>query len=1235
MRGLFTMFALAWCSLQATADVTIWVQATNAPKLFVFDTDGSCSGTASGTEFNDYTTWSGATMSKSVTTSDNKKWYYEVFTGLNSASIIFNDGNGKQTNDITNVSGTRYFWYNGESAYIDFTSLKGSLTTHYCFFQNNSSFTKPYVYTYDNETEGSWPGKEISNKVGHNSDGDIYYVPISGNTAPNKIIFHNNSGNQSDDLNYSDGALYWYGQNIGGSFATVTISEWPEMPVASSYTIYVRAEQAPYIYAWDNNDQTIGDTWHGTLLSTTERLDDGNYWYKITYETYDSNINFLFNDGENQQTGNISQNESVGYYVYDGTTGYVKTVAPTGKMYVIGQVNGNPWSPVVGMTMTANEDNTVFTLSNVQIISGATFSFATDLAQIDNEDAWNVLNGYRLTSAADGDFWLVTSGMTNKEGPTPMDLLKWTGDDKNFMMDETAYYNITVNLNNMTVTIKRAYNALYMYYGENWSPNAGVSMMSTDGITYTLTGVTLEEGSTFQFTTKLGDSWNEIANDRLGSNALGEYWAITTEELNMTLQNALSQGSDKDFKMEEGTAGIYRVVVNPSAGTIALFSMAEVLGSKVILHLEQTNVTNPRLWAYDKERNKENTAYIHVDRPPRTEIATNRRVFYENEEPNEAKTITTADGRKWWTWEIDNAIVDFWFTRGDYTYNLQDLEDENMTDIQWRKSGEIFLTWPATDTALDEFTRDYYVAAAQEAADCAVMIEGHKYAYFTNTPGWAHVFCHSWYTDEQGNNHDLLKPPAPYDGNPIYPGALCKLVGYDKDGYEVWRIDLTEAYEAAGITSDSKVGIIFNNGIDDNHVYEHDLNHDYYTGLATTAAKEQTGDFGYSTGTCYDYCGVIVLGRSLGNIIRNGVLNGPVYTIEEDLVAVYFDDSAETLIQVDGQDVTLYGALYCKDMNNFVTTQYVEKSLQQEGQVDYMREYYPFDGEVESIFPPRPDRYDQSNWVKLTLSTQYPGFELNNKEAQLALLSNFEGKVLPKETVNAQLVNNYNPEMRLALHALPDANSLADYDYLSQANVFITCSFIGNQTGTDTNGNTYDMFFVTPKPQEYAKITWALYNGNNEFVVCERSQYNYDNTGTLYYYNGFDLNGFFKIKWDMQDPVSLEPYQLYQFEGIIRLAEGDEGGSSASGKAPIRAQQVQPKEDNATSSRYIVSPLNLTSDDSVITGVRDLNDNGFKQVKSIQYIDVTGKISSRPFEGVNIVVTRLTDGSASTTKIIR
>lgn len=1430
---MLCLLATAWPA--AHADVTIFVQAASAPNLHVFDTNGTCTGTNSGTAFNSYTTWPGVAMNKSVTTSDGKTWFYEVFTGLNSASVILNNGSS-QTDDITGVSGTKYYYYNGTDTYIDLTSCKDY--NSYCFLQTSYNYWEQASATFQ-----VWDGSADVNmtqvgsvrnsgkiylyrKVSAVTDGTTFYFkrlaanygtkwneassayhigylytnngwssvssasltgsivwpevpaaastytvagvasPAAGGTVTPASATELESGESVtltatpadgyqfagwtisgtstytengssvtvtvgtsnvtatanftatpksytihvidyygatpylyawDDINGDllegfPGALMtdtetsaagetWYKKTLSSTASTIsviaslgdnttqtpditgiapgdyyivfdgstktikyqstTMPEGKQQAAKKSFTVYVRADAAPYIYTWEPE---LNGEWHGTQMSETdtEPLADDNAWYKVTYETYAESINFVLNDGGSNQGADITQTDPVAYYYYDGATDARRVIEPTGKMYVIGQVGGNPWSTNAGMEMTDNGNGT-FSLKKVQIIAGASFAFATQLAA---EDDWDALNAHRLTSTANGDFWAVTTTMTDRDAPMALSLQAWNGTDKNFVMDETAYYDITFDTKTWKVTITRDFDALYMFYGGSespyWKPNAGVPMLTTDGETYTLTGVALEEGDTFQFASQLGSDENTwpANDDRLGADAEGTKWLVTAEEIGIVLENALQAGSTKDFEMQEGTAGTYRVVVNPEARTVALYKMAEVLGSKMIIHLEQTsNVATPMLWAYDKERDKYDEYYIHEDRPARNEIATNRHALKVNEDPNQAKELTTADGRKWWTWEVDRAICDFWFTRNGYDYEsvkATALTNADMTDIQWRKAGEIFLTWQESGTAMNEYTRDYYAAAAQEAADCAVMIEGHEYAYFTNTPGWAHVFCHAWYTDEQGENHDLLTPPAPYEGNPCYPGALCELVGYDKDGYEVWRIDLT----AAGITQYPNGGILFNNGIDDLHDMGHDLNHDYYNGTGTTAAKEQSGDFAYSTGTCYDYCGVIVLGRSLGNIIRNGVVNGPVYTIEEDLVGVYFDPLAVTTVMVDNVPVTLYGALYCKDMNNFVTTQYVDKSLQQEGQVDYMREYYTFYGTQHEQFPTRPDRYDQSNWVKLTISTQYPGYDdvEGNKDAQLALLSSYVGKVLPAESVRGQLVNNFNPEMHLALQALPDAATLADNNYKDNPNVFITSSFIGSQKGIDPYGTEYDMFFVTPKPQEYADITWALYNGNNEFVVCNRNTYDYDVDGNKYYMNGFDLKGYFKVQWDMQENVALEAGQLYQFKGIIRLIDTDaQSGTTNDISYPRRAVTVTPKEDNATSSRYIVSPINLEATTSIITGVNDLTDGNvtFKKVESVEYVDVTGKVSNQPFDGINIVVTHFTDGTVSTHKVIR
>ena len=55
--------------------------------------------------------------------------------------------------------------------------------------------------------------------------------------------------------------------------------------------------------------------------------------------------------------------------------------------------------------------------------------------------------------------------------------------------------------------------------------------------------------------------------------------------------------------------------------------------------------------------------------------------------------------------------------------------------------------------------------------------------------------------------------------------------------------------------------------------------------------------------------------------------------------------------------------------------------------------------------------------------------------------------------------------------------------------------------------------------------------------------------------------------------------------------------------------------------------------DGIITGVNELL--GGKQVVGVQYVNTLGMQSSEPFDGVNIVITRYSDGSTSTAKVIK
>lgn len=1036
---------------------------------------------------------------------------------------------------------------------------------------------------------------------------------------------------------------------VGDANPTATLSN---QAAPRTFTVYARSTDEGVLHAYIYGDPGEANGNWATAIAAplaTETLADGLTWYKYQFTAQSSNYNLiLYNSTTGKQTVDINGITDDTRYVVmlhdDLNAGKCNvtstTLPPTAKMYVIGQAGGNPWATNSGLEMVKDPSTGKFKLENVQILAGSQFAF---VAALTGENEWSELNKRRLTSnASAGTSFELTDAFTDKDNPVELALRLHDGtNDRNFKADETAYYDITLDPVTLKATIVHKYGSLYMFYGdsnsEHWKPNNGEPMITTDGDTYTLSGVTLKVGDTFQFATQLSQSatdWNSIADYRIGSNATTGDWMVQPNYINKPL-NALEKKSTKNFKMDIGTAGIYRVIVNLTDMTVTLKDMAKVLDGVTIIHLEKTpNVTDPVLHAYDKETLPDGTR-IHVDRPLRHEIATNRKGIQFSVKND---TIT-ADNRSWWTWEVDNAIVDFWFTRGDYYYpnHLTDESNPDMTDIQWRMAGELYLTWDNDGVTMSDYTRDYYAAAAQEAADCAVMIEGHYYAYFTNTPGWDNVFCHAWYTDANGTNHDLLTPPSPYTGDPVYPGALCELVGYDKDGYEVWRCDLTAQTNGAITTENAPVGIIFNNGID---IGNNEVKTDYATGQTyaendpeyENVIKEQTGDFVYSNGACYDYCGVIVLGRSLGNIIRNGIVDGPVYTIEEDLVGVYFDESAVTKIEVEGGEPQYaYGALYCKDQNNFVSTKYVEKSLQKEGETDYIIGTTDLMGSKT--------RHDQSNWVKLTLSTQYPGFNTMTPEQQKNLLSSYVNKVLPASTVNGQLVNNYNPEMRLALQELPELNDCRTSTYSADdnVNVFVTGSFVGSQVGGPEGhavGRPY--FFVTPKPQEYALITWAVYGGNDEFFVP--TCHTYTNTNYFAWMNEPDLNGYFKVKWDLMNrPTWIEDGvdgngqytgQAYKFHAIIRLAD-----ESTTESDTRRRAESQPYKPGVAQSKYIVSPIDISNEAGwVVTAVTDLQST--KSVKAVRYYNVAGMVSDTPFDGMNIVVTEYNDGTQQTSKAV-
>ena len=333
--------------------------------------------------------------------------------------------------------------------------------------------------------------------------------------------------------------------------------------------------------------------------------------------------------------------------------------------------------------------------------------------------------------------------------------------------------------------------------------------------------------------------------------------------------------------------------------------------------------------------------------------------------------------------------------------------------------------------------------------------------------------------------------------------------------------------------------------------------------------------------TEYDDRAVYIYGveaTPLATIEKEGVTTEGMnqYTIADELVVVWANADE--------------GMLWCKDQGNVS----IAKTEIKDGQVDYMKEVGQQHGE-----------WDQSNWVVL----QFPKPTTTENDPIKTLLNNAVGKYIEPATVTGYYIddNNYTIQMAQAETYTLALKAGAD----TTKNVYCTANFlpdnlnINGQNGAAGiyHGDNRNYFFMNPKIQEVCSITFAEWTGENTFVVPV---------------NDAQINGTFKVDWayNAGGPQSPASNTAYRFVAAVQRPKGS---------TYLKAEQEDP---------IIVYPLDFTAESALPTAINTV-EVGNGEIKSIKYVNVAGIVSDRPFQGVNIVVTEYTDGSRTTTKMLR
>ncbi|MDY6293785.1 MAG: hypothetical protein SPL78_06780, partial [Bacteroidales bacterium] len=189
---------------------------------------------------------------------------------------------------------------------------------------------------------------------------------------------------------------------------------------------------------------------------------------------------------------------------------------------------------------------------------------------------------------------------------------------------------------------------------------------------------------------------------------------------------------------------------------------------------------------------------------------------------------------------------------------------------------------------------------------------------------------------------------------------------------------------------------------------------------------------------------------------------GKLYTVEDGLVAVAF--------AVDEQENC--ALLWCKDQ-----AESNAKTEVKTGQTDYMKNQY-----AKLYNSPAPEKWDQSNWVAVKLA---PYKNVGLSDIATRLKNDVVGHVLKPKAVTGTYSDDVNYTIAMAM---PEQEGKVIFEnmigdaFTYNENLYCTANFLSEnlvgENGVTQSAAAEHYYFVNPKIQEVAEVTFAVWNGS-------------------------------------------------------------------------------------------------------------------------------------------------------------
>ena len=300
----------------------------------------------------------GEKMTQTVSIDGVPYYKFSFDSSVTEANLLFANGNGSQTVDITEVKGNTYYSFASTDASGHYTmttlDVEGVETVEPISIKlQKSSIPASWgtVKLYAWDSKGTtlldyWPGRTMDDV--EVVAGTEYYTYTFPNTVTMVNLIFTDGSKQSVDIKGVTQTVYYaIGDEVDGKYAveTIPMAQGDGISICLEKNAVVDAWGKVCMYVWDNQGNPLLGAWPGREMTSTKTI-DGREYYVASFEKDVPSVNVIFNKGgDSGKTADITDITTTTYFsmkedfsYYSGTKGIMvflnkKSAAAWSKVY--------------------------------------------------------------------------------------------------------------------------------------------------------------------------------------------------------------------------------------------------------------------------------------------------------------------------------------------------------------------------------------------------------------------------------------------------------------------------------------------------------------------------------------------------------------------------------------------------------------------------------------------------------------------------------------------------------------------------------------------------------------------------------------------------------------------------------------------------------------------------------------------------------------------------------------